>query len=102
MIILYHVFFGLGFGTVPWVYSAEVRLPFFASNQDLLFFFFFFPFEFSGSKVAHFPFTVVGQLSWLENTRRSSRDVCQLARRVCGGTDHQGGFGQPEMEILPQ
>ncbi|KAJ4393494.1 hypothetical protein N0V93_002706 [Gnomoniopsis smithogilvyi] len=25
MIILYHVFFGLGFSTVPWVYSAEVN-----------------------------------------------------------------------------
>lgn len=27
MIILYHLFFGLGFSTVPWVYSAEVRYP---------------------------------------------------------------------------
>lgn len=43
MIILYHVFFGLGFGTVPWVYSAEVRLlPSFPSNQTLL------SFEFPG------------------------------------------------------
>lgn len=25
MILLYHVFFGLGFSTVPWVYSAEVN-----------------------------------------------------------------------------
>lgn len=25
MVILYHVFFGLGFSTVPWVYSAEVN-----------------------------------------------------------------------------
>lgn len=24
MIMLYHVFFGFGFSTVPWVYSAEV------------------------------------------------------------------------------
>lgn len=25
MVLLYHVFFGLGFSTVPWVYSAEVN-----------------------------------------------------------------------------
>lgn len=41
MIILYHVFFGLGFAISPWVYSAEVRTapsplqPFHTSFGDL-------------------------------------------------------------------
>lgn len=77
MIILYHVAFGIGFSMTPWIYSAEVCSLFAPSTHFLI-------------VLTH---SVAGQLSWMENPRRCSSDICKLDRRVCGGADHQGGLG---------